>query len=457
MIFAVGRQLFFDHVAGGLLIAFGIVVPKQVAIRANPTSVPSSDLRALASAVCAHLSEGAEVIEATVSQLEKGSITNSPCALDAECNDLSDAVRVLSVCGLYPSVLYNFTDDGAEVASLVYEPSTSADVVYPAVQYLFHQCGKEPDELALARFQLRGFRCFQSDYELFERPQASLLADAESIERLCIRLGSTWRYADAPVSPQHILDWLRQFEGSGFSQEALRLLVYLYQHGYVTEQKIAARLTQGYLRLVEELDSIALPVAFQPPGKSESKLAYKLRPTISLANQEEALAKVHGAPPSVVTNLVCFDDCIGSGETIEKYLFDDTHNPLASEFSALYAAGRARTFVLVYNSCSSGVARIEQNSNAYGAVSVRTICPLDDTHRVFSPTSQIILDADRREAFRDFCELKGRKLFPGGPLGWGDCQWAVAYDYTVPDNSLPIIHSSLGGAHPWVALFPRNR
>ena len=44
MIFAVGRQLFFDHVAGGLLIAFGIVVPKQVAIRANPTSVPSSEI-----------------------------------------------------------------------------------------------------------------------------------------------------------------------------------------------------------------------------------------------------------------------------------------------------------------------------------------------------------------------------------------------------------------------------
>ena len=158
-----------------------------------------------------------------------------------------------------------------------------------------------------------------------------------------------------------------------------------------------------------------------------------------------------------VVNLVCFDDCIGSGETVEKYLFDSDYNPHAGEFRALYAHGSAKLWVLVYHSDPRGVHRIEKHHAACGAVTVQTVCPLDETHRVFSASSRIISDHGRREAFKAFCTALGEVLFRGNPLGWGDCQWCVAYDYSIPDLSLPILFASAGSPSPWMALFPRNR
>jgi hypothetical protein len=82
---------------------------------------------------------------------------------------------------------------------------------------------------------------------------------------------------------------------------------------------------------------------------------------------------------------------------------------------------------------------------------------LDDSDRVFSSTSRIIGDSSRRRQLRSFCEEWGKKLFPDGPLGWNDSQLCIAYDYTVPDNSLPVIWASGGAREPWQPLFPRVR
>jgi hypothetical protein len=132
-------------------------------------------------------------------------------------------------------------------------------------------------------------------------------------------------------------------------------------------------------------------------------------------------------------------------------------NPFASELSQLFAAGAARLHVIAYHSDPRGVARIQSSPYAHGAVAVKTICRLEESDKAFSDASRVFKDASRRSQFRDFCLTIGSQLAPASPLGWGDCQWCVSYDYTIPDNSLPILSVGSNKSTPWLALFPRRR
>jgi hypothetical protein len=288
----------------------------------------------------------------------------------------------------------------------------------PAIQALFNQCGKPADGLVLLRFQLRGFAIFSKEYELFDEPEPPAWDDVVWTERFCSRLSSVWRYSDATVPPAHILHWLTQFDDAGFGREARELLVYLFRYGYVTEQKITTRMTDVYRELGARFGFPPIAVAFQEPGKSESKLAYKLRPSISFVTPDNAIELARSAKASNVLNFVCFDDCVGSGETVEKYLFRSDYNSQVDEFKDLYSSARARLYVVVYHSDSRGVRRIEEHPAACGAVVVQTISPLDATHKVFSDDSRIIDDPARRADFKDFCMTVGEELFPGNSCSY---------------------------------------
>jgi hypothetical protein len=230
--------------------------------------------------------------------------------------------------------------------------------------------------------------------------------------------------------------------------------MYLLRYGYVTEQKIVAGLRREYSRIVPSATVPPIAVAFQAPGKSESKLAYYLRPEITLVDPNAAVSQVKGVGGATPVDMVCFDDCIGSGETVEGYLF---YEPGAGQLCALYASRAARLHVIVYHSDPRGVQRIEGNASGCGSVKVHTACPLDETHQAFSDRSCIIPSSLRKDAFKAFCERVGRSLNPGIPLGWGDCQWCISYDYSIPDNSLPILYGTTGSRFTWIGLFPRNR
>lgn len=456
---SLGRHRFFGIVAEGLLIPFGAELPNLLAIKADVARVPTDDIGALARAVCDQYVASDDIVQASFSQLSSALVADKPCILDAEGRSLSEITAIAGGRSdpRLVAVIYNFVDDGTQIPLMEYNPETNADILFPAIQTLFDECGKKPDALTLLRFQGRGFAVFRDDYELFDRPQRLSLTDPVWTQRFCARLASVWRFADRQVSAQHLLKWLEQFEKPGFAEEARRLLVYLYRYGYVTEQRIVAGLIGGFRALSANLGEEPIGVAFQAPGKSEARIAYKLRPEIALVTAEKALELANEIRAGHALHLACFDDCIGSGETVENYLFEKEYNPHAGEFRALFASGRVKLWVLVYHSDPRGVRRIENHEAACGAVSVRTICPLDATHQTFSDSSRLIPDQSRREAFKTFCTTIGRMLWSENPLGWGDCQWCITYDYSIPDLSLPILFMSAAGRSPWLALFPRNR
>jgi hypothetical protein len=49
----------------------------------------------------------------------------------------------------------------------------------------------------------------------------------------------------------------------------------------------------------------------------------------------------------------------------------------------------------------------------------------------------------------------GSRIYRKNPLGYGDMGLLVVFPQTVPNNSLPILHSPARGSDAWYPLFPR--
>jgi hypothetical protein len=128
------------------------------------------------------------------------------------------------------------------------------------------------------------------------------------------------------------------------------------------------------------------------------------------------------------TYLFCFDDCIGSGDSIRDYLFDRSTNAYADQLMGLFKEKRASMYVIAFHVDENAIGRLENAPEAFNRLKVIPVHVIDDAHRVFSNQSKVIVKPNRREMFKKFCEDVGNKLFSAGPLGWNDCQWAIAYD-----------------------------
>lgn len=86
-------------------------------------------------------------------------------------------------------------------------------------------------------------------------------------------------------------------------------------------------------------------------------------------------------------------------------------------------------------------------------VNVHVCDNLDEGDRCFTEVSRTFEDVQERLIARKICYDKGQPLEPKSPLGYGDCQALVVFEYNCPNNSLPILWKE---DRNWVALFPRQ-
>ena len=456
---ASGRGLFFDSIASDLLIGYGKDLHEWIAVDANLRAIPHQDLAALANSICRSCWPASNPSSYRHSELAQTVRLLSPYVIDGEGFPLDAVAQSVHhrLGSQAHGVIFNIVVNTFAITVIDYNPAQCGDIITNATHQLFAACSKQSDSLVTARYHQRGFTVFQQDYQLFERGLEQDVSDPIWRQRFYQRLGNVWRYSGRPVEPGHIGNWVEQFERDGFTNEACHILLYLYRYGYVMETKMVTSLLNAFERLSRGGASHPLAVTLQPAGKSESKLAYGLRPYIDFKSISDALEIARSGAVNGVLELVCFDDCIGSGETVERYFYDTSMNPLAANLSAALADGIMRLHVITYHSDVRGVARIQGSPYAHGAVVITTVVPLEESDRTFSDNSRILQDATRRSEFKEFCRAIGNHLAPNGPLGWGDCQWCVSYDYTIPDNSLPILSAESETSRQWLALFPRCR
>jgi hypothetical protein len=452
-----GRLVFFDKLAEGLQTAVYRGISQRVALAGSSILLPDADILSLARAVCRQHRPDLEDIPEFRWPWEQELVGLPAVVLNAGGRRLQDCVTKIGA-DEYPEVLViiNFDDDAVEFPRLLYDPRGQSDLVSDALNLLFLRCGKQSSALARVRFEENGFDALRG-FDLFDDPTSPDWSDSDILELYYHRISRLWTYRGYPVAAEKIRNWVSQFASAGFSEEAHHLLTYLQQYGFVTETSVVEGLVKQFLSVDTSGVSNVVAVSIQKPGKSEQKLAYRLKPFISLQPLAEALPLVRGGTPEEPTFLFCFDDCIGSGDSIESYLFDPAHNPHREDLVLSFREGRARIFVVAFHADIRAVSRLEGLSDAFQRLKVLPVRIVDDSHRAFSPRSRIFPDHSRRNEFMKFCHRIGEDLLPGSPLGWNDCQWVIAYDYSIPDNSLPVLHGSSNVDRIWRPLFERAR
>ncbi len=157
-----------------------------------------------------------------------------------------------------------------------------------------------------------------------------------------------------------------------------------------------------------------------------------------------------GKPPKVV---IIVDDVVATGKSLSQNV---------TRFVQQHAAllGEAKTKVIVYAlfATEQGTARIRAAipAMAYQEVEFRAGEMLDDDAFAFAGETGVFgtkADFDRAKAI---AEDVGETIYPGSPLGYGNQGLLLVLPSTVPNNTLPILHSSskrLGEG--WKPLFER--
>jgi hypothetical protein len=285
------------------------------------------------------------------------------------------------------------------------------------------------------------------------RPRDSELSD----------LVDKWKiYAGQVIELHKIREWLNQFGRPSNQRLMLQLLNSVH---YFTSSEIGIRLEEAHSWLLRLLASTGyeytlrgrqrtrndiLVCGLEGGGSGAAHLVKRYRDHNSIfsscaVDASDVPNKLEG-----VRAVVVLDDFVATGGTARTRL-----RSLHAEWTA-DERWREDIDVVFLAVCAfdAGLAearaaaeRLDWKFHAHAAVL------LDEKDRCFSPTSLIFPDETQREVARAISLERGDLLEPKQPLGYGNSEAAVCFEYRCPNNSLPILWKV---SPNWVPLFPRG-
>jgi len=149
-----------------------------------------------------------------------------------------------------------------------------------------------------------------------------------------------------------------------------------------------------------------------------------------------------------VSRVVFFDDFVGSGTQIARYLGD--YLPKIRSGSA----GIDLRFMSLF-STTHGLARLNAQPLFDGKSSA--LFELDDTYKAFDANSRSLASAPEwfeRSKLEALAKHYGRALRPSSPLGYKDGQYLLGFSHNTPNNTLPIFWDE-GNKTAWNPIFIR--
>ena len=375
--------------------------------------------------------------------------------VDAKNRPFSEVEQYVenSGCEIGTVVTINGTEDPSEWYVMRYDARQQSEIVASALEKLFRAGNAGVPTLARIRFENLGFEGLRG---FLDDPEVT--ASARSYELFYHRLARTWRFDGTEVTSEVISSWVEQFAEDGFEKEAHCLLSYLHQWGYTAEDTLIGRVMSTYRRCVSQFSTgrTVKCVAIQETGKSEGKLAYRLKSeSVSFDSLSVAVEEI--VSMGVEADLYCFDDLVGTGDSIISCLFNVCRGSVNGKLENLLRDGKVRVYVIAHDVSEVGRRQIESDCRSFGNVHVVGYRSLGDRDKVFSSASRVIKDAERRSEFKAYCAAIGETLFPGHGLGWKNGQLCLCYDYTIPDNSIPVLWGSSTSPPLWLPLFERKR
>jgi hypothetical protein len=281
------------------------------------------------------------------------------------------------------------------------------------------------------------------------------------VERIVSKWGT---FNGSRISPEAALSWLRQFSDASEERLMLPILAGLtyFDEAWAREKvRVAHRSVRAGTRQVFEAAKGDEPTRSQAfavtylggDGKSGARVArlYAEENNIHRARNVFGADRLEVRARSLdqLQGIVFVDDFIGTGSNLESDLeaFDRDHGDWLRVLDV-------PMFLVVLVAYRRGVQRVQRAIDRLGLPMKLHVAEelSDDRDRCFGPKSRFYPDEVDRENARSVVQRIGKRLEQRTPLGYGDLQAAVVFDWACPNNTLPILRKR---GTDWVPLFER--
>lgn len=323
--------------------------------------------------------------------------------------------------------------------------------VESAARDAFDAVSVDWDPLVLSRYRNRGADVLCFDFKVITPSPSWDTSEGQMIVQACRAVCQGWRFDAAPVEPETVIQWVRQFGDR--ADAAIELLENLRRKGYLSHAQLRAKLLELYELCVEDVGTrMALATAIQRPGKSEGLVNYLLAGRgVEFRGFEEVVKFVESTKTKTV--LVCFDDFLCTGGTLISCLFPK-QGDRSRRVQKLLMNGDLRVEYLVGVADSLAIKRLNEEPRMHRGLRVRYGRLISDEDRVFAGCD-CIQNESRRRSFESFCVETGKRIaHPREARGYRNLQWNVVSEHSVPNATLPIVRAS---GDEWTALFPTDR
>lgn len=337
---------------------------------------------------------------------------------------------------------------------------TEKDGVYRAVLPIFEQWLVD---IGLTRLAADALSQDLAADALREEDNARVLA-GELVE-----LTKKWpTYRGKRIGPEEVRAWLDQ-RPRNHDQRALFNL--LKATRFLSEVDVLDRIKSALLTVTGMVDASVRKKAtdrrndiivtyVDGEGKSGQRYAsmyaeenlINVKSILSPANFGEGYQKhveLHGAPKVIVM----VDDMVGTGKSLAANIrtFHDNHlidlpddGPLVLAFALLATKDGQQTMLR------------ELSKLSYNHLNFRAGEILDESASVFSEESGVFASNDEKERAKALATDIGATIYKRNPLGYGGQSLCIVFPTTVPNNSLPLLHSySKKPGQQWRPLFER--
>ena len=151
-----------------------------------------------------------------------------------------------------------------------------------------------------------------------------------------------------------------------------------------------------------------------------------------------------------IEGVVFVDDFIGTGESIDSNLI-----PILANISDAVNSQEIDVFLVTISGFNESKEKMKDNiSKIIDKFHIFIADPLDDSDKCFSNSSLVFPDDSSRSRAKQIAQIHGNRLVKRNPLGYGDCELAIVFEHTCPNNTLPILWAD-GSEDEWHPLFPR--
>ncbi|SDW14886.1 hypothetical protein SAMN05444336_101248 [Albimonas donghaensis] len=167
----------------------------------------------------------------------------------------------------------------------------------------------------------------------------------------------------------------------------------------------------------------------------------------SFARQIKLHIENHGVPAAVVV----VDDIAATGNSLEGNL-----RSFASEHSEVIGHAKLRAISIV--ATQSAYDRLTRSLSDFEVDADFRACEiLNEQHHAFPNDKSGWQSEDTWDRAKALCEQLGTYIYPKNPLGFGGMGLLVVFPTTVPNNTLPILHSRAKASSvvEWSPLFER--